>query len=108
MTRAACRDLTEAEAGALIRRKDDDCLIDLELSRQDLIYMGLIAYAFINRNRLGNLARQNPQYLLAAPIVLPLLIELLGGDDDRAVIDLCLDMQDIIVLGGLTYAAVTF
>lgn len=108
MTNAVCRDLTAAEVNALIRRKDDDCLIDLDLSRQDLIYMGLIAYAIVNRNKLSGLARQYPQYLLAAPIVLPYLIELLGGGDDRTVIDLCLDMQDILVLGGLTYAAVTF
>jgi hypothetical protein len=95
--------LTAEEARRAERGGDDLIDIGFELTRQDLIYLGLAAYVIRNRQAVQDLP---PHYLLAVPF----LVNLLAGNDDHSVIDfdMSLDFQDILVLGGLGYAAVKF
>ena len=88
------------EGGRLRDVGADDCLFDLDLdfSRQDLLYLGLAGYLVTNRGALDKIPRE---FLLAAP----LLVKFLGGDDDPVVgIDVCVDVEDILILG-LAFAA---
>lgn len=107
METKVCRYLTAEEA----EEAREDCPIDFGfgLSRQDLIYLGLAAYAAVNRTDVQNWLRGNT-YAPFSLLAIPFLVDFLGGDDDHKLIglDLCLDMEDILVLGGLGYAAARF
>lgn len=107
METKVCRYLTAEE----MEKAREDCPIDFGfgLSRQDLIYLGLAAYAAVNQAKVRTWL-SGTSYAPFSLLAIPFLVDFLGGDDDHKLVglDLCLDMEDILILGGLAYAAVRF